>query len=336
MTLVGVMVLWSVRVATSSAQPTTAPLLEPLAGGALRYDPPTAPWQLISRGDLGARYQLPEEKGFLEIAVTTINGELKPGFAQQYALKLGKAIRDEHKQQKAQLLYGPRVEADDRFWLKVHDKFRASTGKAYDRVQCYRTFGVYIARVTGTGVAPKNDATTQPASVVLAVAEDLLDRMKTQRGVHPTVFPHTAIRITPPVDWKETKLDQPNGVVATYEDLREPLNQIIVRARIIPRAARADEAKRNALLDRMIDEERQTTPFSSKNRAPPDQREADEKALAKVTASATLDGQKFAVQTRYQVVNDVLVSVRAIAPEANADAVNRIAEAMARGITPNK
>src|SRR5207248_3918881 len=88
------------------------------------------------------------------------------------------------------------------------------------------------------------------------------DNIRISRGVHPTVFGRTQIKLTPPVDWKEQKRDQPNGLAATYTDERNGANKIIIRSKIVPKTTAADPAKRQAFLDKMIDDERQTEPFS--------------------------------------------------------------------------
>src|SRR5690242_5977654 len=97
---------------------TTAPFsLEPLVGGALRYQPPQG-WDVVDKADRLARYRLPDETGFLEIAVDLLPSAVRKSAAQQMAMQIGKAIREQVKKDGNELVYGPRVEEDDRFFLK--------------------------------------------------------------------------------------------------------------------------------------------------------------------------------------------------------------------------
>src|SRR6185436_5878478 len=120
-------------------------------------------------------------------------------------------------------------------------------------------------------------------------------------------------RITTPVDWTFAKSDDPNGLVVTYTDPKDANRQIIVRAKILPKDARGDAntAKRDALLERMIDGERKMTPFKPTGPSPDEQPATvgtKDPPLRAIGAKAVRGEVTLAVVTRYFVVADVLVS----------------------------
>lgn len=320
------MLLFVVSSAHAQTKPaTTQAANEPLVGGALRYAPP-AGWELVGeKNDKLARYRLGNERAYLEIAVDVLPSAVGPAQAAQMAMQVGKAIREQAKKESYQLLYGPRAEKDDRFWVKIHDRMKVTGGQTSDRMQMYRNFGVYCVRVTATAM----NASEADAKKIHEVGEDLLDTMRITRGVKPSYFPRTEIKITPPVDWKEQKTDRPNDLVATYTFASKPTARIIIRAKILPKDARTDETRRNLILDKMIDDERQTTPYSKTSISQGDQPKPDDKSLRRIVGTATeAAGKTVQVDTRYGVVADLIVSVRTIAEPADAAEVNAAADSL--------
>jgi hypothetical protein len=317
-----VLVVASEARAQTTKPATTQAVTEPLVGGALRYAPP-AGWALDGeKSDKLVRYRLGEKTGFLEIAVDALPVAVGPTEAGQMAMQVGKAIREQAKNEGSELLYGPRAEKDERFWLVLHDRMKLKTGETMDRKQMLRVFGVYVVRIAATGLTDSQEE----AKKIHQVGEEILDKMRIARGVKPTFYPKTQIKITPPVDWKELKSDQPNGLVSTLTDARKATSKMIVRARILPKDARTDTAKRDALVEKMVDDERQTTPYSKTAKSDGDKASADSKFLKRVVGTAVESGKPVAVQTRYFVIGDVIVSVRAVAEEADAAAVNELAD----------
>ncbi len=300
----------------------TAPVAnEPLVGGALRYGAPDGWAPVGEKADRLVRYRL-DNTGFIEIAVDDLSIAATPMLARQMALGVAKTIRDNAKSRGEEMLLPPRVEKDDRFWLVIHDRLKTKDGHTTDRLQIYRPFGVYIARVAVTSL----DASREETEKIHRAGQDVLDRMRVGRGVRPSYYPHTRIKITPPVDWKEHKNDQPNGLVAAFTDPQDPSAKIIVRARVLPLPARSDGAKRDQLLDRMIDTERTTTPYDRNAPSRSDQVKSDPKLLKRVTGAITDQGRRLDVQTRYFVVGDCLISVRSISDPSRAGNVDQIAD----------
>ena len=312
------------------AAATSRPVkLEPMVGGALRFEPPPAPWKANgNRTDGLAAYILNEGQGFMEVAVTALDGTMTEAARLKYTVEMGKAIREQAKTENNELVYGPRAEKEERFWLKMHDKRKLASGDILDRVQLFRIFGTYIARVTVTAVIKPNDDAAGAASLHQA-GEELLDRMKVARGVKPTYFPRSQVKIVPPVDWKENKIDKANDVVAVYSDEAKPASKIIVRARVMPKDTRTAGPKQDALVAKMMDDERLTAPFSKANPGGGEQGESDDKSLKRIKSSGTAEGKAVAVDTRYFIVGDSLISVRAVSEPGDAAAVSEIAQKLA-------
>jgi hypothetical protein len=334
----GLVLLLSIvaRGAAPATAPTTAASqparLEPLVGGALRYEAPSEPWKLSDQPqDRFVRYVTEDSQGFLEVAVDDFAG-LNETQKQSYVFRLGKALKEQAQKENATLLYGPRAEKDDRFYLKVHDRRKTQSGHIVDRIQIFRTFGTYIVRVAATALASSED--DPQIKQVHSVGEDLLDRMKVTRGVRPTYFPRTQIKIVPPVDWKEMKVDKPNDVTVTYVDERNPGSKIIVRSRVMPKDARTPGAKQEALVAKMIDDERLTAPFTAKATSRDEQVQADDKALKRFKSAGTVDAKPVTVDTRYFILRDTLISIRAISDTADASAVAAIAAKLQEAVAP--
>ena len=313
--------------------------MEPLLDGSIRYVPPpaSAGWKLVGKSDdnLKAAYTTPDARGRIDITVTPQTRDVPEGQAQKMALIIGKGIRDDADRAARTSLLQPRVEKDERFFLKIHDRHSGEHG-INDRLQLYRVIGLNIVHVAV--VALKD--TPEEARPIHAAAEELLDGMRLTRGQTPVVYPRNKLKIKPPVDWKEEKSDIANGLVVTYTDPKQPARQMIVRARVIPTVARKDPAKRDALVDKMVDEERRTPPFSNTTKPAGDEQVisggAPREYVRHVRSDAVIEGGgKVRVQTRYFVVNDVLVSLRSVS-SADDEAMLKIADAVAVDVKPSR
>jgi hypothetical protein len=252
----------------------------------------------------------------------------------QMAMAIGKAIRESAKKEKIEMVVPPRVEKDPRFLLKMHDVLRTEPGqggaggKLADRVQLYRVIGLNLVHLSATAWVESQDQ----AKASHEAAEKMLAEMLLTRGQKRVVYPRAQLKMVLPVDWKEQKSDQANGLVTILTDPKDGGRQIIVRARIIPKDARAYTAKRDALLERMVDEERRTTPFAAgaadaKGAGGAGGAGAGETAgeMAGEISGGILKAIKrvkdgLSVETRYFVVGDVMVSVRSISPAPAAPA----------------
>lgn len=322
------------RAASTKTSPSSTAVaqMEPLMDGSIRFAVPPG-WDFGGRSDDGKRavMQTPDGAGRITITVQPQDRMLldPDAAAAQMAMVIGKTIREDTDRKNAKVLLAPRVEKDPRFLLKMHDRSAGESG-TIDRVQLYRVVGLNMVHVA------VNAATDSPeaAKAVHTAAEDLLTGMQLTRGARHIVFPRNQLKIRTPVDWKETRSDQPNGLVVTYDDPRQPARQLIVRARVLPKDAREAGAKRDTLVDKAIDAERRLPPF---NDAKPDGAEevvpADETYLRRVRQHATAGSQKLRVETRYFVVADVLVSLRIVGGEEDTG-LAKIADQLVTDTTP--
>ena len=324
---------------------------EPLIDGSIRYAPPPAAlgWKLISKADdrLKAVYATEDGHGALVINVTVEDRDVPDTMAAQMAVIIGKTIRADAKKAGRELLYGPRVEKDPRFFLVVHGRLRSADGESVtDRKQLYRVMGLNLVHVAVSATFPLRDNPQVPeAAAILTAGEELLAGMRLTRGAAPVVFPRTGIRMTTPVDWKLTKVDQPNGTTATYADPADANRQIIVRSRIVPKGATKDDpTKRDAVLERMVREDRAQPPLKAASPraagpaaavAPAPAEEAGTgkgQYLKQVRTIGSRGEQKLIVETRYLAAGDVLLSIRFTATEGD-ETVGPVVDALASSIT---
>jgi hypothetical protein len=323
-------------------EPATRPAdLEPLADGSLRYSPP-AGWEVVSRSPdrLKASFASADGLGHIDLVVTPQPSIPEDAQAAKMAMIIGKAIRENAKKEKSELIIPPRVEKDPRYFLKMRDRSRnMEDSRTFDRLQLYRVIGLNLVYVAARATADTPEHCDVVARDVDAVDESLLDGVRLlSHGARPVVFPRTELRITTPVDWTLLKSDEPNGLVVSYSDPKDANRQILVRAKILPKDARGDAntAKRDALLERMIDGERKLPPFKASGPSP-EERPATvgtkDPPLRAFAAKAARGEQALDVVTRYFVFADLLVSVRSVAPE-NDPTIGPIAEQLAASVKP--
>ena len=313
--------------------------MEPLLDGSIRYVPPSADagWKFMGKTEdnLKATYLIEEGKGRIDITVSPQTRDVPDTYAKQMAMIIGKGIRDDADRVGRTMLLQPRVEKDERFFLKIHDRISGEDG-IRDRLQIYRVMGLNIVHVAV--IALKD--TPEEAKPIHTAGEELLDGMQITHGQRPVVYPRNKLKIRPPVDWKETKSDVPNALVTTYLDPKQPSRQLIIRARVIPRAATADPTKRDAFIAKMIDDERHTAPFSNNTKPLGDDQVvaggSPREYLRQVRTDATIEGGgKLRVQTRYFTVNDVMVSLRSVSSDDD-EALLKIADALAVDVKPSR
>ena len=324
---------------TATTKPRRAAEMEPLLDGSIRYVPPPtqAGWKFIGKTEdnLKATYIVEEGRGRIDINVSPQTRDVPDTYAKQMAMIIGKGIREDADRVGRTLLLAPKIEKDERFFLKIHDRISGEDG-VRDRLQLYRVMGLNIVHVAV--IALKD--TPEEAKPIHAAAEELLDGMVLTHGQRPVVYPRNKLKIRPPVDWKEARTDAPNGLVVIYSDPKQPARQLIVRARVIPRAAIDEPTKRSAFIDRMVDDERRTAPFS--NTVKPIGEDqiipggAPREYLRQVRTDAQSEGgEKLRVQTRYFIVNDVMVSLRSVC-SVDDEALLKIADAVAVEVKPSR
>jgi hypothetical protein len=335
------LMLASVVIAAAPAPPTSAPAtlpasrtseMEPLADGTVRFTPPPG-WLLVNKrpDDLGATYKTADENAVVLIEIQPLNRVVKESSKDQMARIIDKGIRDAAAKEKLELLQAPKQIDDPRFFLKMHDALRIE-GKVQDRMQWYRVIGLNLVHAAATS---RVDA-INPADPALAAAEEMMATMRVSRGSKRVLYPHAQLRAVVPLDWTEKRIDQANGAVATYSDPKDPSREIVLNARIVPKATLEDKAKLDAFVAKMADQER-VLPSRLAAQLQGEENIPGSKYVRETRMKLSGDTNgPMRWETRYIVVGDVLASVRSIARDADADAMDAIADRFAGSLKPVK
>jgi hypothetical protein len=117
-----------------------------LIGGRLVYTPPPADgWARAKNvtSDEAAAYASRDEHGAIAIQVLPTDAEMMP----QMGGAVIRALRDAHKKANQKIIFGPKVEPDKRFALRVHEKYQ-SGDRIADELHLYRTVGPRLVMVT--------------------------------------------------------------------------------------------------------------------------------------------------------------------------------------------
>lgn len=117
-----------------------------LIGGHLHYTPPADDdWQRAENvnADDSVAYARRDHQGAIAIQVLPPDAEMTP----QMGPAVVRSLRDTHKKADQKVLYGPKVEPDNRFALKVHEKYQ-SGDKVADELHIYRNVGPRVVMLT--------------------------------------------------------------------------------------------------------------------------------------------------------------------------------------------
>jgi hypothetical protein len=117
-----------------------------LVRGRLRYTPPPA--DTFERAanvnaDDAAAYAGRNHQGAIAIQVLPVDAEMSP----EMGGAVIRALRDAHKKANQKILFGPNVEPDKRFALRVHEKYQSGE-KVADELHLYRTVGPRVVMLT--------------------------------------------------------------------------------------------------------------------------------------------------------------------------------------------
>lgn len=116
-----------------------------LVGGHLHFSPPDEAWQraVNINSDDQAAYARHDHHGAIAIQVLPPDAEM----SDQMGGAIIRSLRDAHKKAGQKILYGPKIEPDRRFALKVHEKYQ-SGDKVADELHIYRNVGPRVVMVT--------------------------------------------------------------------------------------------------------------------------------------------------------------------------------------------
>lgn len=147
-----------------------------LLGGRLTFTPPPDDgWARATNvnADDAAAYAARDEKGAIAIQVLPADAEMTP----QMGGAVIRSLRDAHKKADQKILFGPKVEPDKRFMLKVHEKYQVGD-KTADELHLYRHVGPRVVMVT-VNAWVTDDAAAKP---VHQAGEDILASAKWANG----------------------------------------------------------------------------------------------------------------------------------------------------------
>lgn len=139
-----------------------------LIGGRLTFTPPPDDaWARATNvnSDDAVAYAAHNHKGAIAVQVLPADAEMSP----QMGGAVIRSLRDAHKKANQKVLFGPKVEPDKRFTLRVHEKYEVD-GKTADELHLYRNVGPRVVMVTVNAWV----ADEQQARPIHKAAEDLL------------------------------------------------------------------------------------------------------------------------------------------------------------------
>jgi hypothetical protein len=117
-----------------------------LIGGRLHYAAPQGDdWQRAENvnSDDAAAYARHDHHAAIAIQVLPADAEMIP----QMGSAVVRSLREAHQKANQKILYGPKIEPDKRFALKIHEKYQAGD-KVADELHLYRNVGPRVAMVT--------------------------------------------------------------------------------------------------------------------------------------------------------------------------------------------
>src|SRR2546421_6343419 len=139
------------------AQPTTAPATETLMKGDIVFALPDG-WKLDGKAnnDRLAKLSHVEPTAVLVINVDPQQSVLPDSAALKIGQMLTKKIRDNAAKGEFELLTQPKTEADDRFFLRIHHRYKKGS-ETGDQLQLYRVIGKNLVAVATTAFTDSPD-----------------------------------------------------------------------------------------------------------------------------------------------------------------------------------
>jgi hypothetical protein len=291
-----------------------------------------------------------DDSALLQITVapqtTTIDDHLGPKLGQLVI----KTINEQAAKGEIETIAPPKMETDDRFLLRVHDRFKQK-GKTCDRVQLYRGVGKFLVSVTATAFTDDS----KKSKPIHLLGEQLMQSVKLNRqqpqakqqtrpskpsgpGISPTTrpvaFPSARIRLNPPTGWREESNDNASGIIATYHDPDDRTNLIAVSVRQLPAEAKTDPKLRDALVDEIVNGEKQSFAIDGAQPQGQTQTVTDRRFLRKVRTDYQAKGVHFRVTSRQIRAGDAIVSISVVALQEQAEAIDALADQIALSARP--
>ena len=130
-----------------------------------------------------------------------------------------KGIREKVTEQGAEILYGPKAEKDERFYLRVHDRCRIEDA-IIDRVQIYKAVGRNLVLVSVTA----RNATDEKTREIHKLGEELLNT-EMQLPRFPVASNVTGQVVDTLPEIRRTLQDQVTGTVRWVDCMETLLNR---------------------------------------------------------------------------------------------------------------
>jgi hypothetical protein len=266
--------------------------------------------------------------------------------APKIAQSLAKGIKDHADKGDFELVTQPKTEPDDRFFLRLHHKFKKGE-LVGDEIQIIRVIGLDLVTVAATAFTDNPDEAKQvfddAAKTLMSVKTAKQAAMSTpthgavskaRPATHPTALPQAKIVFNGPGGWSEETNDNTTGIVATYHDPVEQFNTIVISVRPLPPEAKKDPKIRDALVEEIVNGEKTSFKFDGANVVGETETVKDNRFLKKVRIRYEKADSKIQVTSRIRRVGDAVVSVAMASVEANANDVDKLADDVAMTLRP--
>lgn len=303
------------------AQPstTTAPAdgeVIQLDAGRLRLTIPDG-WKRVPRDEddkgMSAVFQRIEGPGLMSVSVDTQEDVVVEEHARKMAKSIGEQIREAAKTNGVTLLYGPKLEPDSRFLLKINTRMDVPERGVVDETHLYRVMGLNLVYLNVTSDTESEDE----ARKIRESAEQFLADVQMAAGPRPSSFPRTRIKVFVPPDWKEQRTDNPNATVAVWREPNNGAARIVLKSRVLPKEAReGDLQKRDARLEELLKSDSKLPPIPGLVRSgEPEVTPGSGAILKQATQTYEQSGKTWIGRSRYFVVDDVVLGLTIVAPE---------------------
>lgn len=333
--------------APAFAEPATEPVTESILNGEMLYSPPDG-WKLDGKANDGKRAQYSHASPHARIDFVVLPQQtiLTDTYAPTLGQKLCDKLRAGIVAQKMTLTEGPKMEKDDRFFLRIHSRYNKGSENS-DQIAIYRVIGKDLVSVIATSFADSPDdakpvfddaekmllsvkSSKQAAAAASAATHTLAKVMKP--ATRPTALPQAKITFNAPAGWSEETNDNTSGIVATYHDPAESFNTIAISVRPLPPEAKKDPKARDALIDQIVSGEKAQFKFDGANVVGDSETVKDNRFLKKVRTRYEKADAKIQVTSRQKRIGDVIVSVSMAAMEPAATDIDKLADEVAMSL----
>jgi hypothetical protein len=334
---------WNALSAPTSQPAESTLKTDSIMKGAIVFNPP-ANWKLEGKSDSGrlAAYSTENPKSILIINDDPQEQVLN----NDSAVKVGQLVVGNVKKtvasKKMELIDPPKIEKDERFFLRVHHRFKNKEGETGDELQIYQVVGKNLISVATTVFTDSEEASKprfeEAEKMLLSVKGSGSAAAQTASGekhqvAHPATKPTTLaqakLRYSPPVGWQEELNDQASGLVATYKDLNDAANMLVIRVEQLPKEARSDPKLREVAIDQIVQGERAELSVPGAQPVGSPEKVTDNRFLRKDRMSYESKDAKFKLTSRVKRAGDKIVCIAMLSRDENAAENEKLADDVA-------